>query len=62
MTGNSVEIPYENFLPIRGPPNQVHTFTPLPDLGREAMTMIERDRGAHQWSMPHEKPDYIFRH
>jgi len=31
------------------------------DFGGEAMTMIERSKGAHQWSMPQEQPDYIFR-
>jgi hypothetical protein len=31
------------------------------NLGGEAMTMIERDGAAHQWSMPQEQSDYIFR-
>ena len=29
------------------------------DLGGEAMTMIERDGGAHHWNMPQEQSDYI---
>ena len=28
------------------------------DLSREAMTMVERDGGAHQRIMPHEQSDY----
>ncbi len=32
----------------------------IDNLGKEAMTMIERDGSAHQWIMPHEQPDYIF--
>src|SRR5258708_40316897 len=31
------------------------------DLGREAMTIIERDRRAHRWIMPHEQRDHTFR-
>src|SRR6266404_1296079 len=29
------------------------------DLGGEAMTMIERDGGAHPWSMPHERSSTV---
>ena len=31
------------------------------DLDGEAMTMVTRHGGAHQWSMPDEQSDYIFR-
>jgi len=31
------------------------------NLGGEVMTMVERDGGAHQWSLPQEQSDYILR-
>ena len=30
------------------------------DLGGEAMTMVARDGGTHQWIMLHEQRDYTF--